>query len=207
MPEVVTQKRCFREPISEIFDAARYMDAAVSAHLVGERDLATKLLILANNPKVRDWTDSIWGRNSKYISVIKISNPKLLKTFSARMPTTSQMRDLHIRDGFHCRYCTLPVIRSEIRKKIIAAYPKSISWGKTNQTQHAGFQAMWAQYDHVIPHSHGGTNELDNLVVSCSACNYGKMSYTIQELNLSDPRLFPPHKSNWDGLERFTSRR
>ena len=197
------QKRCFREPIAEIFDAARYMDAAVSAHLAGERNLAARLFVLANNPTVWDWTDSVWGKKSKYVSITKTSKPESLNKIATRMPTTVQKRELHNRDGFHCRYCSLPVIRPEIRRKIIAAYPESISWGKTNNTQHAGFQAMWAQYDHVIPHSHGGTNELDNLVVSCAACNFGKMSYTIQELNLADPRLFPPLKSHWDGLERF----
>ena len=46
-------KRCFREPIPEIFDAARYLDAAVSAHLQGEYEVAGKLFLLANEPKVR----------------------------------------------------------------------------------------------------------------------------------------------------------
>jgi len=55
----------------------------------------------------------------------------------------------------------------------------------------------------VLPHSCGGTNELDNLVVSCAACNYGKMSYRLEELGLSDPRDRPPVPSNWDGLERL----
>jgi hypothetical protein len=54
----------------------------------------------------------------------------------------------------------------------------------------------------VVPHSHGGTNDLDNLVVTCAACNFGKMEYTLEELSLIDPRTIPPIQSNWDGLER-----
>ncbi|MEL0166487.1 MAG: HNH endonuclease [Pseudomonadaceae bacterium] len=61
---------------------------------------------------------------------------------------------------------------------------------------------MWAQYDHVVPHSHGGANDLDNLVVTCAACNFGKMEYTLDELGLIDPRTIPPIQSSWDGLER-----
>lgn len=36
-------KNCFREPIPEILDTARYLDAAVSAHLSGHRELASTL--------------------------------------------------------------------------------------------------------------------------------------------------------------------
>ena len=62
---------------------------------------------------------------------------------------------------------------------------------------------MWAQYDHVTPHSNGGSNDLENLIVTCAACNYGKMGYTLEELNLLDPRNFPPIQSQWNGLERI----
>ena len=119
------------------------------------------------------------------------------------MPTAAQKRELHERDGYHCRFCGIPVIRKEIRQYIHKLYPESVPWGKTNLSQHAAFQCMWAQYDHVTPHSNGGTNDLKNLVVTCAACNYGKMDYTLEELNLLDPRDFPPIHSNWDGLERI----
>lgn len=61
----------------------------------------------------------------------------------------------------------------------------------------------WAQYDHVLPHAYGGTNDLDNLAVSCAACNFGKMSYRLEELGLADPRERPSIQSQWDGLERL----
>ena len=68
-------KRCFREPIPEIYDSARYLDAGVSAHMDGQFELASELFQLANNPKVWDWTDSIWGKASPYVSVNKQPNP------------------------------------------------------------------------------------------------------------------------------------
>lgn len=119
------------------------------------------------------------------------------------MPTSQQKRLLHIRDGFHCRFCGIPVIRAEVRRRAHELYPASVPWGKANHTQHAGFQALWAQYDHVVPHSHGGTNEINNLVVTCAGCNFGKMSFRLEELGLLDPRNFPPVSSQWDGLERL----
>ena len=81
-------------------------------------------------------------------------------------------------------------------------YPDVVPWGRTNQSQHAAFQCMWLQYDHVVPHSSGGENTIDNLVITCAACNFGKMEYTLEEIGLIDPRQFEPVSSQWDGLER-----
>ena len=199
----MSHKRFFREPIPEIFDAVRYLDAAVSAHLRGHRNIAEELFSLANDPKVWAWTDSIWGKKSPYVNVNKQPNLHSGPKIEARMPTAAQKNELLRRDGFHCRFCGIPVIRAEIRKTLHHLYPNSVPWGKTNASQHAAFQCMWAQYDHVVPHSSGGTNDLKNLVVTCAACNFGKMEYTLEELGLMDPRQFTPVQSQWDGLERI----
>ncbi|WP_321531050.1 HNH endonuclease [uncultured Desulfuromonas sp.] len=200
----MVKKRFFREPIPEIFDAARYLDAAVSAHLNGQPDIADKLFELANDRKVWEWTDSVWGKNSPYVIVNKQPRLHTAPKVEARMPTTEQKNELHKRDGYHCRFCGIPVIRAEIRKIIHKAYPNSVPWGRTNASQHAAFQCMWLQYDHVVPHSNGGTNDLDNLVITCAACNFGKMEYALEELGLLDPREFAPIQSQWDGLERIS---
>lgn len=72
--------------------------------------------------------------------------------------------------------------------------------GSTNASQHAGFQTLSAHYDHVLPHTCGGTNDLDHLVVSCAASNFGKMPYRLEERGLADPRERPSMQSQWDGL-------
>lgn len=203
---MVLMRTCFREPIPALFDAARFLDAAVSAHLIGRGSLARELFQTADIPSVRQWLESIWGARSRYVTVKSLPAPAVTSKVEARMPTEMQIQALHARDGFHCRYCGIPVIRPEVRKAALRLYPDAISWGRTNASQHAGFQTLWAQYDHVVPHSCGGTNELDNLVVSCAACNYGKMSYRLEELGLSDPRDRPPVVSGWDGLERLLVR-
>lgn len=196
-------KRCFREPIAEIFDAARYLDAAVSAHLQGEQEIAARLFTLANSQEVRSWLESVWGKGSPYVRITKLPPVEPHSRVVARMPTAVQIAELHRRDGYHCRFCGIPVIRAEVRKIAVRLYPDVVTWGRTNSSQHAAFQALWAQYDHVIPHSCGGTNDLENLVVTCAACNFGKMSYRLEELQLLDPRDFAPVQSMWDGLERL----
>lgn len=120
------------------------------------------------------------------------------------MPTAVEKELLHQRDGYHCRFCGIPVIRDKIRDRIKKTYPNALPWGKTNPEQHAAFQALWLQYDHLLPHARGGTNDLENVVITCAPCNFGRGSYTLEEVGLADPRLRKSIHSSWDGLERFS---
>ena len=196
------QKRYFREPIAEIFDAARYLDAAVTAHINGHPKVAEELFELANDSRVREWLESIWGKSSPYVVVKKKPQLHTLSKEKDRMPNAAQMKEVRDRDGFHCRFCGIPVIRAEVRKYLHKHYPNTVSWGRTNASQHAAFQCMWLQYDHVVPHSAGGTSGTENVVITCAACNYGKWNYTLEELGLVDPRSVTPVQSAWEGLER-----
>ena len=96
---------------------------------------------------------------------------------------------LHDRDGYHCRMCGIPLVDNGARSRMIEVYPKTLRWGKKNKNseQHTAFQLMWATYDHVVPHSRGGANDLENLVVICQPCNCAKADYTLEELGLLDP--------------------
>ncbi len=64
---------------------------------------------------------------------------------------------------------------------------------------------MWLQNDHIIPHSRGGHTTLDNMVITCAPCNFGRMEYTLAEVGLADPRDRPPVISDWDGLEALVA--
>jgi hypothetical protein len=198
---------CIRDPIPEIFDAARYLDAAVSAHLVGRRDLAEELIRLADMPAIREWSESIWGPNKEHRTIRAIegapSSVSREQRIGGRMPSTEIKKALLERDGYHCRFCGIPVIRETIRRRIREVYPNALPWGRTNATQHAAFQAMWVQYDHILPHARGGDHSFNNMVVTCGPCNFGRMSYLLGEVALIDPRTRDPFSSTWDGLERF----
>ncbi|MBD8617021.1 HNH endonuclease [Pseudomonas putida] len=198
---------CLRLPVPEIFDAARYLDAAVSAHISANRALAEELIRAADMPEVRQWTESLWGKASPYVRKQDVPGapPVLAKKLriQVRMPTAAEKKILHQRDGFHCRFCQVPVIRSEVRTFLKRYYPSSLPWGGANRDQHAAFQALWAQYDHVLAHARGGDNSVQNTIVTCAPCNFGKMNYTLEELGLTDPRDREPVISTWDGLERL----
>jgi len=81
-----------------------------------------------------------------------------------------------------------------------------VPWGNTNKTQHAGFQCMWAQYDHVLPHARGGSSELDNVYLTCAACNYGSGNFLLEEFDLVHPSERPPRQGGWNGLERVLAK-
>ena len=206
-PNSESLRTCLRDPIPEIFEAARLLDQAVTAHLDHRPDLAEELIISANMPVIREWTESLWGTNSAYVKVRMIADaPPRIPTeqrIKVRMPNTVEKKALYQRDGYHCRFCGIPVIRAEIRERIRNVYPDALSWGTRNIDQHAAFQAMWAQYDHLLPHARGGNNDLDNIVITCAPCNYGRWNRVVTEVGLIDPRTREPVRSDWDGLERF----
>jgi 5-methylcytosine-specific restriction endonuclease McrA len=61
--------------------------------------------------------------------------------------------------------------------------------------------AFRANVDHVVPWTLGGRTDMENLVSACWCCNYGKSSYTLEQIGLDDPRLRPtPESDGWDGL-------
>jgi len=207
LPNHETGRLCLRTPIPEIAVAAQLLDDAVSAHLLNHPEKAQELILMADMPEIRQWVESIWGKASPYLQwrLVTPAPVVLDKTqrVQLRMPSAAEKRLLLQRDGYHCRFCGIPVIRREIRLKLRMLYPSALQWGRTNATQHAAFQAMWAQYDHILPHAKGGNNDLDNVVITCAPCNFGRMDFTLDEVGLSDPRTREPIHSNWDGLERL----
>jgi 5-methylcytosine-specific restriction endonuclease McrA len=198
-------RACLREPVDGIAQAAALLDQGITAHLLGRTAEAAHLIQRADMPAVREWVESILGKNSPYAVPLPAGEPSLplAQRVPVRMPSAEERRQLHARDGYHCRFCGVPVIRPEVRERIRRAYPQALPWGKRNQQRHAAFFALWAQYDHLLPHAKGGTNELTNLVVTCAACNYGRGGYTLAEMGLCNPLLRPPIRTQWDGLERF----
>jgi len=201
-----SRRTCLKEPIPEIYEAAEMMRAAVNAHLQKDARTANQMFAAANMPAIREWSESIWGSGWK-----KLVQPRKIECAPAylpkderlplRMPSLAVQRQLIARDGFHCRFCRIPVVHKRVRERAKKLYPDAVSWESTNVSQHAAFQAMWLQFDHLIPHSRGGNNELGNLLITCAPCNYGRFHYTIEELDLMNPFNREPLKSSWDGLE------
>jgi hypothetical protein len=209
-------RRCLREPIREIWDVAFLLDNAVDAHRAGDRGRADLLLRDANRPAVREWTESLWGSAKKNPNqwqyrrerVVADSPPRLLtaERVQNRKPTPAEQAAIVAEYGRYCVFCGVPLIRFEVRAGLHRLYPEAVQWGSTNPSQHAAFQALWLQFDHLVPHSRGGDNSLSNVVVTCAGCNYGRMDNTLDELGLIDPRSRITPEGTWDGLERVLTR-
>jgi hypothetical protein len=195
-----------KEPIPEIFHAAKKLNEAVMAHLSKDYSSAERLFLETNLNEIREWTESIWGSSGIYYNLVSslgtpITIEKELRDI-IRMPTKEEEQFLIKRDGFFCRFCGIPLIRKEVRVALNKMYPNAIPWGRKNGDQHAAFQAMWMQFDHVIPHARGGKTNLENMIVSCAPCNYGRMNFLMEEVGIILSQSKRNHIENWEGLEK-----
>jgi 5-methylcytosine-specific restriction endonuclease McrA len=81
--------------------------------------------------------------------------PSLGQNENRKMPNPlnrRNMRDAVIeRDGDSCYYCCKPKLKGK-----------------------------GAHLDHIVPRKHGGTDSIDNLVLSCPKCNTQKQSSTLE---------------------------
>lgn len=204
---------CFSPPIPEIFKAAKLLNLAVDAHLHGYKAEAEELIRQADMPVIGEWLDSIWLSNSTIRAIQKLDDlPPVLPKERRHQPRDApyeMKRALVARDGHHCRFCSIPVVRSEVRKELTRLYPDAARWTSIRAPdQHRGLQVLWLQYDHVIVHSRGGETSMDNIVVACAACNFGRDRYMLAEVGIRDPRDYirtPTWNgcADWDGLERI----
>ena len=200
---------CLYPPISEIAIAARHLNDAVTAHLKGRISEAKELLVQANIAAIREWADLLIGKFSKYNTPrFRLSSASRVAVTreKARMPTSELKRMLHIRYGYHCCFCGTPVIRRQVRKRLVSLYPEAVPWSLRDADKHDALFVMEAQYDHVVPYSRGGGNGLENIVLTCLPCNYARGSFTLEEMGLVDPRTRKRVEcvfSVWDGLERL----
>lgn len=204
-------RRCIAPVTDIVLEAADNLSKAADADIAGDIETARFHIRAADTSELRQRVQSIWGAMSVEIHRIRkvdTLDPMLPKEerIKQRMPNSKERKLIRERDGWHCRFCGSPVIDVIVRDHFRKKYPDAFLWGSRNSQQHSGFQNLWLQYDHVIPHSIGGNNSIDNVVTTCAPCNYGRGSYTLEEMGLMDPREFEPVKTDWDGLSRlFTS--
>ena len=210
--EFLSPRRCMREPIPEIFMAAELLNQAADAHLAGDVERAGELLTEADIPALRLWTDSLWGSRKNHPNQWTYHRYRLTEgapvhlarnmRIPVRMPTAAEKAKLIKMHGRHCAFCQIPLVRPEVRKAFHKWYPEVVPWGGATHAQHAAFQGLWMQFDHLLPHSRGGDNSLENLAVTCAGCNFGRMHWTLDEVGILDPRGRVRTVSSWDGLER-----
>ena len=201
-------RRCLRKPVPEMFHSAKLLEQSAHAHLAGHNGRAGCLIAEANMSEVRDWVESLWGPASVQthrVRTIEGAPPVLEKhrRDPKKTPDAEQRWAIIRRDCYRCRFCGIPVMRTKIRNAMRRHYGEALPWERSIAGQHAAFQSLWLQFDHVLPHSRGGHTDLDNLIITCGPCNFGRAELTLDEVGLIDPRIRPVEQTSWDGLERF----
>jgi 5-methylcytosine-specific restriction endonuclease McrA len=198
-------RRCLLAPVPQISLAADLLIEAVAAHRAGDRNVAATLFLASDFQEIGHWFRTIVGPLNPDVHG-RPPNPPLLplnERKQPRMPTAETKRTIVARDGLHCRFCESPVIPKDMILAISREYPSEAPWSTVAAEQHRFFQAMTLQYDHVVPHSRGGDSSAENVVITCAACNYGRINWTVAEVGLIDPRTQPIKCSSWDGLRSF----
>jgi hypothetical protein len=197
-------RRCLLAPLTEHEAAADLLSEAVDALIAGSLDTARNRFRQADIPTLFEYARKLMGPEDPEIHrrrAVAAPGAKIGKA-AARMPNAAETLALYARDGWRCRFCGCRVVSSRARSLIRASLPDAVPWGEA-EGYHAAFFAMTASVDHVVPHSAGGGNEPKNLVTACWSCQFGRGSYTLEEVGLLDPRDRPVVVDDWDGLTRL----
>jgi 5-methylcytosine-specific restriction endonuclease McrA len=152
--------------------------------------------------EIRAWFIGIAQWSGKYRAMIRGSRTR--NTTGGPAYPTSLRYPILERDGFRCRYCTSRVVcRDEYERISSLLKLDSLISGSHNNTRHPLRMTTQATFDHVIPSSDGGSNDMSNLVASCWPCNFGKAHFRLEELGLlAVDAPNPPPVDDWDGLRR-----
>jgi len=198
-------RRSFLPPIPEFEEAATLLSQAADAYMSGNHPLCEKLLLAADLRPLRDFAYLVAGPINPDIHH-QSKNPlyiPLPPRDISRMPSAAETRHVYARDGYRCRFCETRVIVKEAKKVFQTAFPLAARKGNSNEANHFGLATLTATIDHIVPFRRGGTHDLSNLVTACGPCQYGRNQWTLEEVQIEDPRKFSPIVDGWDGLTRL----
>lgn len=178
--------------------------------------LALEALEAGDKPSARSLWSSVDG--PALLSVWNSSNERFAKIgprWAPRAPTPlatpggdvneSLKKQVFQRDRLRCRYCGMCVFTRSKGSRLVAlvaAFPEltpgmHVNGGSLRGTGKGGSlrnvdyaKILWsfAAPDHVFPRSLGGPASLENVVTSCSGCNYSKADLTLEQMGVRPPR-------------------
>ena len=177
---------------------------AAQAHVQGDAVRANALFAQADVPAMTDYVLRIIGTVDVAIhrqARTPAAELLLPKAQQVGMPSAAEQRRIFERDAWHCRCCGVPVVSSQARARLSARHD-AVRWGKRNAERHSGLFALMASLDHALPRSRGGGNDPSNLLTVCWPCQFGRMDWIYEEVQIADPRTNPAHPrlAGWKGL-------
>lgn len=177
---------------------------AAKAHVQGDTVGANEWLAHADKLELSAYVLRIIGKVDVRIHRQAATPPAsvlLPKVQQVAMPTAGEQRRIFQRDGWHCRSCGIPVVSPDARRRLSGSC-SALRWGKRNHERHAAVFALMASLDHAVPRSRGGTNDDGNLLTVCWPCQFGRMDWIYDEVEMADPRVSAPHPrlAGWQGM-------
>lgn len=202
---VPVMRRCLLEPTSAHAKAADLLAAAADALLSDDDKRAAAFLAQADLPAVHEHVLRLVSKMTPEVHRC-IRRPVPLPKESRhpdRMPSQSVEWQIYARDGWRCRFCGIKVISRKARGVLVSRFPEETRWSAPEFERHAALYALASSLDHVVPHRRGGTNSADNFVTACYGCQFGRGEWSLEEVEVEDPRLHVPRIDYWDGLTRL----
>ena len=199
--DLLPLRRCILEPTAEVLETGLMIEEAGLLLMAGDRARAAAILKEADMPSLRRHVEQA----GKSVARFPRSREPLPKTerSAKRNSSAATIRGLFERDGWKCRFCGIRVIEASVRDKLRREFPDVVRWDSKDADKHAGIYIHMASHDHVLPWSHGGTNDLKNLVTACWTCQFARGEWLLEDIRVADPRFREPLRDDWDGLRRI----
>ena len=191
--------------IEVVFSAALATNEAIIAFENGNKDLARQKWKSVDGDKlIHLWNVGITNSKLRGKKWANSEKPEFDGPI-AKPVSESLAKKVYLRDDYICRYCDMPVFTRFRRSRIyqlIEAFPEltpglhlvngslqgSGKNGAIKNVDYPKFLWSMAAPDHVVPRSHGGLTDMDNLVTSCSGCNYSKGDLTLEQMGVQWPK-------------------
>lgn len=170
---------------------ARAVAEAVTAAHAGDANAACNALLPLDQLPLQDWfrdhaQHAYRFRAAVFCPEAVITVPKADR--DRPYPLAAMEREVYMRDGGRCRYCGIPVqLRGDLRRVNAVAGDELFEMGSTNRRRAGAMIIARASADHVVPVTQGGRTTPGNLVTACWPCQFGKSSFTPEQLGMRSP--------------------
>lgn len=199
-------KECLLRPPSWIGPCIDKFIQAMDCLIAGKRNACLELLnkIMDEEKAFTKWYiehGQISGNSRAHVLQLPEPLTFAISLHAVRNASQKLQDQILQRDHYHCRYCGCRLIDRKVMQAFVDKLASPLlTRGRKNVEKHGVILATWPYIDHVVPHSLGGRTEADNLVSSCYSCNFGKDSYTCEEVGIANPLSRAPINDGWDGL-------
>lgn len=179
-------------PPSPLFAATSQLAAIADALEAGDTGVARDALLSVDLEACRQhWT----AGGSEAYRRHKKDHHVTAKTKKRSAVSATMRIQIGERDGWHCRYCALPVVWEGFFRTLLA-----VEFSDIGDSVNDLWRIFALSPDHVVPLAAGGDNTPSNVVTACGTCNYAKGHCLLDELGLDDPRDRRPFADGWKGL-------